>query len=141
MAEMERMDNQAALGCVAMYLHKLLAFLRPVIRFLSIPWTTCNIREEAKPGMIINLAAIDAQSLERDHRSARECLKCGIKEIQPLQAVVTVRLMVLLRILVSFTLKSWLKSSQKTGRLKPAQKLEQGETAGLLDQMDGFEFC
>lgn len=55
--------------------------------------------------------------------------------------VVTVRLMVLLRILVSFTLKSWLKSSQKTGRLKPAQKLEQGETAGLLDQMGGFEFC
>ncbi|KAI1243375.1 hypothetical protein IHE44_0000978, partial [Lamprotornis superbus] len=49
--------------------------------------------------------------------------------------VVISRVMVLLRILVSFTLKSWLKPSQKAAGLKPAQKLEQGETAGLLDQV------
>lgn len=42
-----------------------------------------NIRGEVKPGIINNLPATDAQSLERDHRSARECLKRGIKEFQP----------------------------------------------------------
>lgn len=55
--------------------------------------------------------------------------------------VVTSLLMVLLRILVAFTLESWLKSSQKVGGEKTAQKLEQGETAGLLDHVDGFGFC
>lgn len=40
-----------------------------------------------------------------------------------------------------FILKSWLKSSQKAGGLKLAQKLQQRETAVLLDQVDGFGFC
>lgn len=48
--------------------------------------------------------------------------------------------MLLLRVLVSCALKSWLSSSQEAGGKKPAQKLEQAEMVGLLDGADGFGF-